>query len=247
MTGWIKIARSIQEHWIWQDAEKLKWWLDLLLMANYDDTKKLARTHLITLKRGQIEASIAFLAKRWGRNAQTVIRFLSLLEVEKMITREVVYGSIGIITICKYESYQTVADTSMYSPIDSPTYSSIDSPIDSSTYSSVDTIKRNKEDKEIKEVMGKSAKRFIPPTLAEINSYIQEKGYTVDAERFFNFYESKGWMVGKNKMKNWHAAIATWQKTTKEQQYGISKQRNEDRCSNNEISATGEKDYSTSF
>lgn len=55
--------------------------------------------------------------------------------------------------------------------------------------------------------------RFSPPTLEEIRVYILEKSYQVDAERFFNFYESKNWMVGKNKMKKWKAAIANWQKS----------------------------------
>lgn len=53
--------------------------------------------------------------------------------------------------------------------------------------------------------------RFIPPSLEDVQSYIGEKGYTVDAESFVNFYESKGWMVGKNKMKDWKAAVRTWQ------------------------------------
>lgn len=53
-------------------------------------------------------------------------------------------------------------------------------------------------------------KRFTPPTVEEVNSYILEKGYDVDAEAFVNFYESKGWFVGKNKMKSWKAALVTW-------------------------------------
>lgn len=57
-----------------------------------------------------------------------------------------------------------------------------------------------------------SKKMFTPPTLSEIASYIQEKNYHFDAESFFAFYESKGWMVGKNKMKNWRMACITWEK-----------------------------------
>lgn len=53
-------------------------------------------------------------------------------------------------------------------------------------------------------------KRFTPPSVEEVNSYILEKGYDVDAEAFVNFYESKGWFVGKNKMKSWKAALVTW-------------------------------------
>ena len=54
------------------------------------------------------------------------------------------------------------------------------------------------------------AKAFVKPTIEEIQAYIDEKGVAVDAERFYHFYESKGWMVGKNKMKSWTSAIQTW-------------------------------------
>lgn len=58
--------------------------------------------------------------------------------------------------------------------------------------------------------------RFQKPTIEEIRQYCQEKGYNVDAEQFFNFYESKGWVVGKSPMKNWRAAVSTWNKREKE-------------------------------
>ena len=68
---------------------------------------------------------------------------------------------------------------------------------------------------EIDSTSAKSAKRFCPPTLEEVKSYVIEKGYTMDAERFCNFYESKGWFVGKNKMKDWQAAVRNWEKSDK--------------------------------
>lgn len=51
---------------------------------------------------------------------------------------------------------------------------------------------------------------FSVPDITDIQSYISEMGYPVDAVAFYNFYESKGWMVGSNKMKSWQAAIRTW-------------------------------------
>ena len=59
-------------------------------------------------------------------------------------------------------------------------------------------------------------KRFARPTLDEVKIYCAEKGYTVDPERFINHYESNGWKVGKNSMKSWHAALANWNKTEKQ-------------------------------
>ena len=62
----------------------------------------------------------------------------------------------------------------------------------------------------------KGSSRFQKPTIEEIRQYCLEKGYNVDAEQFFNFYESKGWLVGKSPMKNWRAAVSTWNKREKE-------------------------------
>ncbi|BCK01630.1 phage replisome organizer N-terminal domain-containing protein [Anaerocolumna chitinilytica] len=61
----------------------------------------------------------------------------------------------------------------------------------------------------------KNSSRFTPPTPEEIKSYCIERNNRVDPERFFDFYSSKGWMVGKNKMKDWKAAVRNWEKDSK--------------------------------
>ena len=59
--------------------------------------------------------------------------------------------------------------------------------------------------------------RFTPPTLDEVIAYCQERGNSVDAERFVSFYESNGWKVGKNPMKDWRAAVRTWERDNRPQ------------------------------
>lgn len=61
-------------------------------------------------------------------------------------------------------------------------------------------------------------KHFQIPTIAEIQNYIDEKKYCVDAEAFWNFYNSKNWFVGKTKMSNWHSALVTWEKREREKE-----------------------------
>ena len=56
-----------------------------------------------------------------------------------------------------------------------------------------------------------SLKRFKKPTTEEIQSYCTERKNNVDSMKFFNFYESNGWKVGKNAMKDWKASIRTWE------------------------------------
>lgn len=60
---------------------------------------------------------------------------------------------------------------------------------------------------------GTKAKRFIPPTVDEVAAYCQERGNGLDPEAFVDFYASKGWMVGKNPMKDWKAAVRTWERS----------------------------------
>jgi hypothetical protein len=56
----------------------------------------------------------------------------------------------------------------------------------------------------------KTTKVFTKPTIEEIALYMEEKGMNNVSERFYNFYEAKGWMIGKNSIKNWKACVSTW-------------------------------------
>lgn len=68
------------------------------------------------------------------------------------------------------------------------------------------------------ECEGETRKRFVPPTVGEVIAYCVERGNDIDAQQFIDFYASKGWMVGKNKMTDWKAAVRTWEKYHKEKQ-----------------------------
>ena len=61
----------------------------------------------------------------------------------------------------------------------------------------------------------KPIRNQIPPTLEMVKEYCLERGNNIDAEKFYDFYESKSWFVGKNKMKDWQASIRTWERSDK--------------------------------
>jgi len=61
-------------------------------------------------------------------------------------------------------------------------------------------------------------KRFTPPTLDDVSAYCEERGNHVDPEQWFDHYTAKGWMVGKSPMKDWKAAVRTWEKSAAKQQ-----------------------------
>lgn len=59
------------------------------------------------------------------------------------------------------------------------------------------------------------AKRFTPPTIADVEAYCRERGNNVDAQHFVDFYASKGWKVGNQPMKDWKASVRTWEQRDK--------------------------------
>jgi hypothetical protein len=82
------------------------------------------------------------------------------------------------------------------------------------------------EEKKEKSSARKERTQFVPPTLEEVKDYEAQKGYTFSAERFWGYYESNGWRVGKNPMKSWHGACVTWQGKQNEESNNLNLNQN---------------------
>lgn len=229
--GWINLHRCIQEHWIWQDAHRFKWWVDLLLRASHKDTKVLIDGSLIECKRGQFITSLSKLAEEWMVSRDIVRHFLTILESDTMITRKTTQKFTQI-TICNYDSYQDAPTTDPQPTHNQPTTD----PQLTHTINNVDSIitSNNTSTNSNREGGKKTQTKFIPPTLEEVIAHCKEKGYSLNAEKFFNHYTTVGWMVGRNKMKNWKSALAKWEnseydrKQTTQQSTDRAKYRNPD-------------------
>ena len=66
-------------------------------------------------------------------------------------------------------------------------------------------------------IVGKPTRtQFVKPTIEMVERYVLDHGYQMDAREFFDYYESNGWMVGKNKMRSWTAAVANWHRRERE-------------------------------
>lgn len=65
-----------------------------------------------------------------------------------------------------------------------------------------------------------SSRRFTPPTVEDVESYCQERGNAVDAQRFVDFYAASGWMRGKSPIRDWKACVRTWEKNNDERNGG---------------------------
>lgn len=77
-------------------------------------------------------------------------------------------------------------------------------------------IEQDREDNNAPQASPKSS-RFVPPTIEEVTAYCKERNNGVDPVKWWNFYDAKNWMIGKNKMKKWKSAIITWEDKPAEQ------------------------------
>lgn len=105
MSGYVKMYRSLADHWLTDQPAKLGWWLLLILKASHKDIQVSTGSQIIDLKRGQIVASLSFLAALWKTNKTTADRFLDMLEKNGMVERYT-KRKVTIITICNYDRYQ---------------------------------------------------------------------------------------------------------------------------------------------
>ncbi len=75
--------------------------------------------------------------------------------------------------------------------------------------------------------------RFVPPSIEDVKLYCKERNNNVDAERFVDYYTANGWIVGKNKMKDWKAAVRTWERNNF--QSGSSQTKENKWCKSGEV------------
>lgn len=200
---YIKLYRKINK-WEWADNPYMvALWIHLLVNANYTPYK----WHGIDVDKGQIVTSIASLAVKTGLSVQQTRTCLSNMQKCNQITIKST-NKYSIITICKYEDYQSIESTAQQTNNKQITNEQQTNNKQSTTLEEGKESKESKEEKKenIKE------KKFFPPTVDEVAAYCQERNNGVDPQRFCDFYQTKGWMVGKNRMKDWKAAVRTWER-----------------------------------
>lgn len=113
-SGWIKLYRSIKNHWLWDNPNYLKWWIAILIEVNHTGQKFALGYKLIDVNQGQSCKSLRQWSDLFGCNVKTAMKFFDLLEEDKMIRRKTVgkgKQSTTLVSVEKYAQYQAPTGT----------------------------------------------------------------------------------------------------------------------------------------
>lgn len=202
--GWVPISRQLQDHWLWNDKpfSKGQAWIDLIMLANHEEVKKPYKNQIMTFERGTVSLSLLELSNRWGWSRHRVRDFLNTLKTDAMLDIKRT-GKITAIVIENYAFYNDVQNAKGQKKDEKRTVCG----------QFADTNNNDNNDNNIyNNKNARARERFVAPTVDEVRAYCTERNNSVDAQRFVDYYTANGWMVGKNKMKNWQAAVRTWER-----------------------------------
>jgi hypothetical protein len=211
MSGYIKLHRQILS-WGWYDDINVKiLFLHCLLKANYHDKEWRG----IKIPSGSFVTSTEKLSKETGLTRQNVRTCIKKLEKTQELTSKSTNKN-TIISVIKWADYQLLeADTNQQT----------NKQLTNNQPTTNQQLTTTYKEKNIKNIRNKEKDmgRFTPPTLDEVSEYVKEVKADIDPQRFIDFYASKGWMIGKNKMKDWKASVRTWMRKDR----GYKKNRTE--------------------
>ena len=214
--GFIMLDRSILEDEMYfsEKFTRMQAYIDLCLLAAFKSRSFYIRGNKVELQPMQVAKSVRDLADRWQWSVNKVRGYLYELEKGGYIDTQ--RTSVNqIIIIKKYIVVNTQNDTQTDTPIIKNNNVNnenkdivIESVVVSNEQQTLPTPTKGKK---------RRSSVFVKPTLEECIAYANEKGFNWDVTRFYNYYESNGWRVGRNPMKNWKAAMSNW--NTKEPKY----------------------------
>ena len=196
----IRIPTKVAQDLTFRDEGLLKLWM-LCLLSTYNEPTLVhveGLTEPVRVERGQFITSryalyLGFYARKQmgSKSALTLWRRLKTLESlgYLQMATNVRYT---LITVCHYEKY-CISDAT---------------PTENSSTNIAKPVAKSRTPS--------PAKHFVPPSTEEVARYCRERKNGVDPEKFVDFYSAKGWMIGKNKMQDWRAAVRNWEKSQKE-------------------------------
>lgn len=198
MANYIKVDRKIVD-WEWyKDICTKTAFIHCLLKANWKDGNFKGQI----ISRGSFVTGRTKFATETGLTEQQVRTAWNKLKSTNEITINST-NKFTIITVNNYDLYQVINQEDNQQITNKQ-------PTNNQQITTIEEYKNINIKESNTKVLPK--KSFVAPTVEDVKVYCQERNNNVDAQKFVDFYECKGWMVGKNKMKDWKAAVRNWER-----------------------------------
>ncbi len=209
MEGWICLHRKLLDNPIATSPDHIAVWTTLLLLAQHKESRFCHGGTWVTLKAGQLLTGRKRLSEQVGVKPTKLERILDYLEVGQQIKQQKT-NKYRIITIVKWHEYQDKTIAGQQPDNKQTTDGHIQQCKTMETTSS--TVGGQPE--KAKKGVAEHPKPFVKPTVVELKAYIAKKGYSVDADEFFEKYEANGWRNGKplSPMESWKRTVIVWQR-----------------------------------
>ena len=204
--SYVKLFRKMFD-WEWYtNVCTCKLFIHMLLKANHSDQKWQGEL----IKKGTFVTSLGNLASETGLTVQQVRTAIKNLkktgDIEVKSTNKNTLISIGNYGF--YQGMQVVSNKQ----------------ITNKQQTNNKQITTNNNDNNVNNDNKLNNSRFIPPTLEEVTAYCNERNNSIEPSKFIDFYQTKDWMVGRNKMKDWKACVRTWESREKKSKIPSQKQ-----------------------
>lgn len=212
--GWVKLNRSILDHWIWQDLEFYRAWTTLIMLANYEPKRRPFNGEIVTIEAGQLLGSVPYFAKATGLSPKRWRTLQKLLQKDGMIEVENTPKGARL-SICNYSTYQDSGHTAgtlgaRYGHAAGITIRREE--VKNTLLRNVD-MSLSEADSDSEQPTKPKRRVFVAPDYETCRQYaIQRKWRTGEAQRFYDYQQATGWKVGNKPMKDWQAAMRTWER-----------------------------------
>lgn len=146
-----------------------------------------------------------------GRLVRALAKYHATGETQELAGRESIAFDFIKVDIDRIDQrYEAKCETNSNNRKRSLTVVNDGQPTETDGHKDKDKVKDEDKEKDKEKDNNRHSVAHRPPTVDEVAAYCREKGYGIDAEHFVSYYESNGWRVGKNPMKDWRAACRTW-------------------------------------
>lgn len=194
--------------------------IDLIQLARFKEGEEFVNGRFIHLERGQLCKSIRELATRWKWDEKTVMKFLNNLKDSGIIYEKNPTPKSGVnrvISIRNYDAWGKDSNTSSnaYSwEITTENQTAIKEETKEETIIPPSSVEDTKVSPTSLPPRGSVRSRFVPPTVEQVREYCEARENNIDPEAFVDFYETNGWVQGKQgkPIKDWKACVRTWER-----------------------------------